>query len=1376
MRARVLLVALLICCLTGPAPARTVPAKLSGSRVTVPRAWLGAVDALILAHKQTGLTYAVVPRRLRGTVGPYRIGEQEDLDDLVAAVAKATGTVAHVVNGVTVLDPADTREIDVPDDLERHVRQAVRADANNPPAAGSAPAELLRKYVRRMVIDGRSGHVPVLSRLAWHEAPSVRYQALAALVRLEGDFLRNQWPGRVSIFEAMRDKLHRQALLWALSEGYRDGSSGWKMAVDVLARSREPYLARHTWVPVWYKTPEAMRLSLWAMGRSGDPTAGRSLDKRVRNAFTNHPEDRYLAAVALGELNESYRLCRGRTARHRDPDVRRAAALGLGLCQPSNRVLDQLDRFLEDEEAGVRFVACLSLGRLAGRRSVGRLLEIVGDADRPSEMRVAALEGLALAGTADATAAIVAACRAPAVSVRARAAETLGRLGGPTARKQLTPLLHDSDRWVRCAAVCAIGRLGSREAVAAAGRAALDADAGPDERIAAMIGLGAGRSPLAKTALSRIALDVDQHRRLRRYAVLALAQLANRSGQEAVRKLAVYGTPGYMPFALTHVRLETPEKTAKFAGRFLARGHRSTSAGAATRLMTLGAGWGVRELLEGYDVFDNHARNMHMWGAVAARGPEVIPALVKATRSRRASIRRAAAMALGGRRDVAAVDALVALTGDRSAGVRASAARALGLCGDPKALPHLVRLAEKDDSLSAAVSAVRALRLRDFSHHDEARELFQRMRGTPRDCGVIDADRPSLTDQPANSFVLRRWAGSIEDDTMCNVTYETSMTYDSHRRRVVLWGAHGRRYDAPQTGQTWFFHPDSGHWNRLYGSHERPNATCCVWGLTYDPANQAVLSPTSGRGGHGWVNALRVNMQYSLPWLLDCRRNEWVPVKPANHKGGHTGMPNGFDRRHALSYWWHGGGKLRAYDAYSNEWWSLAQTGDARARRAGKGGARFDPKTGRYIILGARTVWAYDPAKQTWTDLGPEGQGLPGGLTVYDSANDVMLQFRAHKGKGVEVAAYHLRENRWERLPMVHPSPHYGTFDVAYHAAHNVTVFSGGHQFGSSAEPTVRETWTYRYKPAPETPGALGRPRALRVVTKPGGAADLSWKPPAAGQPRAYRIYRGVGRQAWRVEWKKIAERKPGRELAHTDKGLKAKTQVFYRVVPIGGDGEEGPASYPGRTAPRPPRRASAIFDGDGVRVTWAASPNTDVVGYHVYRAPVAATSYWGDVFNPAEVRDDLKRITEQPVKATEFLDRAAKIDGPACEYAWPRSYAYAVRAVNALGVESGPGPTTLALPDPPGRVRVVPWLDGRRLVLWSPCRGKGVRGYFVMRQDDWNRGYAFRWHAAPIVGFGFWDDREFPREDRRKYHVYGVDAAGAVGIPSSGAWSHGLP
>ena len=85
-------------------------------------------------------------------------------------------------------------------------------------------------------------------------------------------------------------------------------------------------------------------------------------------------------------------------------------------------------------------------------------------------------------------------------------------------------------------------------------------------------------------------------------------------------------------------------------------------------------------------------------------------------------------------------------------------------------------------------------------------------------------------------------------------------------------------------------------------------------------------------------------------------------------------------------------------------------------------------------------------------------------------------------------------------------------------------------------------------------------------------------------------------------------------------------------------------------------------------------------------------------------------------------------------------------------------------------------WLDGRRLVMWSPSRGQGVSGYFVTQQDDWNRKYGVRWHASPIVGQGFCDRLDFPAADRRRYYVSGVDVMGAIGIPSSGAWSHGFP
>jgi hypothetical protein len=781
----------------------------------------------------------------------------------------------------------------------------------------------------------------------------------------------------------------------------------------------------------------------------------------------------------------------------------------------------------------------------------------------------------------------------------------------------------------------------------------------------------------------------------------------------------------------------------------------------------------------------------------------VVPVLLAASRSQRTTIRRAAALALGGRPDPAAVDRLIEMARDPSGSVRHIAAQGLGLTGDPAAIPVLVKLATVDKNLRVVSAAVRALRMRAFRYDPLVSEAFKEIAGTERDCGLPGG--PSISDQPDHSFVLRAWPARLRDDSVTNVTYETSLCYDSHRSRIVLWGAHGRRADAPQTGQTWFYHADRSDWNRLTNSLEWPNATCCVWGSAYDPANQTAIVPISGHGGHGWVNALRVNMQHSHPWLFDARRNQWYPVKPPRHKGSQTSMPGAFDPVHAVVCWWRGSSRVASYDSYANEWSTMCPGGRASARRSGHTGGRFDPKTGRYIVVGTRSTWAFDPAKGTWTDLNPTGSGMPGVRMVYDSASDVMLQIRGQRSGGVAVGVYHVRENRWERLPAVHPFPHYGTFDIAYDAKHNVTVISGGWETGGSGEATVRETWTYRYKRvAPKPRWRVDRPHRLTVVPAEDGTVKLTWSPPQGVEVAGYRVYRGTGDRAWTAKWEEVAELKPG-QTGHVDKPAK-KGVLFYRVAPlIAGDiadqGDrldadeglaaprkddpdnragkgiaEGLVSYPVRTAPPALRWASALAGGKGIVVEWQPSAAKGVVGYHVYRSPVSGRSYWGRAFDPAEVRKSLKRITKEPVTGTTFVDAGASAGEGACEFAWPDGFAYCVTAVNAWGVESGFGPATLAIPAPPGPVRVIPWLDGRRLVLWAPARGPQAPRHAVMRQDDWNRKYAFRLHGAPLAAFGFWDEWEWPRSDRRRYYVYGVDRAGQVGIPSSGAWSHGYP
>ncbi len=469
---RILIAALLVCCMFGLACTHIAYRDVSrvDGEVAMPRAWLSARDALIVAHKQTGLEYAVIPGRFEGIVGPYQVGERRTVGRIVAAVERASGTRSRLINGTLVFEPADTAKVEAPADLEAYCRTAVEQERGGEEAEidiDDLVAEKLRGYIRKMSVDGRSVHIPTLTELVGHDNRSVGYQALAALHRLEGDFSRNRSPGRVSVFELLGEELNAQPLLWAL-EWHGDGTSGWKMVLDVLGRARHPYVFRHTWSSVWHSRPETILPALWAMGRCGDDTADRALRSRLRFPGSNDPTERYLAAISLGKLNVVRRL-REQMGRA-NPEIRQAVALGLGMCRPSSQVVDLLNTMLDDADPSVQFVACLSLGRLATDESVGRLLDLLDDEDQPAAMHVAALDGLAQAETADAVAAIVSACRAPDALVRARAAELLGRIGGLTALEELPALLDDEDRWVRGAAASALGTLGNREGVTAASK------------------------------------------------------------------------------------------------------------------------------------------------------------------------------------------------------------------------------------------------------------------------------------------------------------------------------------------------------------------------------------------------------------------------------------------------------------------------------------------------------------------------------------------------------------------------------------------------------------------------------------------------------------------------------------------------------------------------------------------------------------------------------------------------------------------------------------------------------------------------------------------------------------------------------------------
>src|SRR5262249_40085083 len=109
--------------------------------------------------------------------------------------------------------------------------------------------------------------------------------------------------------------------------------------------------------------------------------------------------------------------------------------------------------------------------------------------------------------------------------------------------------------------------------------------------------------------------------------------------------------------------------------------------------------------------------------------------------------------------------------------------------------------------------------------------------------------------------------------------------------------------------------------------------------------------------------------------------------------------------------------------------------------------------------------------------------------------------------------------------------------------------------------------------------------------------------------------------------------------------------------------------------------------------------------------------------------------------------------------------YAYVVRAVNHLGVESGPSPYALTIPSEPRNVLCREHAEVAEL-RWDAAREKGVTGYHVYRLGG-------TWKVVRLT-------EEAPRGPtvrqqvgRGAQGVRGgtVDAIGQEGQPSSPAW-----
>jgi hypothetical protein len=391
---------------------------------------------------------------------------------------------------------------------------------------------------------------------------------------------------------------------------------------------------------------------------------------------------------------------------------------------------------------------------------------------------------------------------------------------------------------------------------------------------------------------------------------------------------------------------------------------------------------------------------------------------------------------------------------------------------------------------------------------------------------------------------------------------------------------------------------------------------------------------------------------------------------------------------------------------------------------------------------------------------------------------------------GLETWVLDVAEKSWTRLPLQRQPDVSGSRNrvLLYLPDVNLFVLENRTQ-------REQQIWTFRYAEAPPEPPSVQK---LTVAAEPGGAT-LRWEAPPGSRGNHYDVYRGRGETPWQVELKRIAENLP--RTTFRDTGLQPGTVYCYQIRPVDDAGSHGTASFVVRT--QPPVVVDPVVSVAGpqrVELEWRRPPGDDVVGYHVERAPVSVYSTDQVVRIKSRRRgtSDLavgrirhigrfRRLTQRPLRQARFVDETADLasgprevadaiggDGPLRPEDFdaggkPYRYAvhaYRVRAINGLGVESGPSPLAFTYPSAVEGVFAKEEGDRQTRLRWRPAREKSVAAYLVYRHEGrWNSDAVVRLTPRPITATEYLDAAA--GQPTRRYEIVAVDALGQEGEPS---------
>jgi hypothetical protein len=679
---------------------------------------------------------------------------------------------------------------------------------------------------------------------------------------------------------------------------------------------------------------------------------------------------------------------------------------------------------------------------------------------------------------------------------------------------------------------------------------------------------------------------------------------------------------------------------------------------------------------------------------------------------------------------------------------------------------------------------------------------------------IAVAAPPAPRDQPPNTWVKR--SPLPDGPPSPRLGYEASLGYDPKAKVLIRWGGHNQGGGGEQNAETWTFDPVTARWT-LKEPNTSPPGVCCAQQNVFDPTHNRFVRFPAFSGSHGWQWFREIYLKNSSAWVYDLAGNTWRDLRPLPEPDIRPLRCAAWDSDHEVIVLF-GGENSRdgtlVYDPYANTWTNRHPPRQPPFRSGGN--LAYDAARKVHVLFGAQFIddphtWLYDLRADRWRDLRPVPQpptDQNDAVLAYDSANQVVIAVvKVTEGKGekakhrLETWTFDAGRGTWTKMkPAQEPDPSGNRARLlAFVPDLGVTVLENRtHPPQGKAE---QQIWTYRLSQPKREPNPPPAPPTNLRLTTGKHSAELTWKASATAAVARYVVYRGEGRAPWEAAFREVGT-VPAKQTAFRDTGLQGGRIYFYTVRAADRAGRLGPESAKVRTQPHFVEEAVvSVVSPKAVELTWKPPAGRDIAGYHVERAVVEVWSeaqlqrlkkrtpplaepavgalrrigifrrITADIVKEPRFKDQVDLNRPQAVEGKPLWERrlaAEQLDTRGKPYRWA-VLAYRIRAVNALGVESGPSPFFLTIPSAPeglfSRER------GTTCDLkWTRNPEKGLRGYRVYRMDGrWDAQPIVRLTTDPIADLTFTDDKA--GKAARRYHVVAVDTLGQEGPPSAPVW-----